>query len=64
MNTAGYVPLLDLITAQPLWQHQVAPEEVKQAIRTNKTLKKAGTSFSPRLEQTRSGQCKATAGAW
>ena len=35
MSTDGYVPLLDLVTADPFWQNQVTPDEVKEAIRIN-----------------------------
>eukprot|EP00439_Symbiodinium_sp_Y106_P062435 s3900_g9.t1 len=36
MNTAGYVPILDVVTVQSLWNHQVSPEEVNHAAQINK----------------------------
>ena len=36
MNSAGYVPILDVVTVQSLWNHQVSPEEVHRAAQINK----------------------------
>ena len=36
MNSAGYVPILDVVTVQSLWNHQVSPEEVHHAAQINK----------------------------
>ena len=36
MNSAGYVPILDLVTVQSLWNHQVSPAEVHHAAQINK----------------------------
>ena len=36
MNSAGYVPILDVVTVQSLWNHQVSPAEVHHAAQINK----------------------------
>ena len=36
MNSAGYVPILDVVTVQSLWNHQVSPEEIHHAAQINK----------------------------
>ena len=36
MNSAGYVPILDVVTVQSLWNHQVSPAEVQHAAQINK----------------------------
>ena len=36
MNSAGYVPILDVVTVQSLWNRQVSPAEVQHAAQINK----------------------------
>ena len=36
MNSAGYVPILDVVTVQSLWNRQVSPAEVHHAAQINK----------------------------
>ena len=36
MHSAGYVPILDVVTVQSLWNHQVSPAEVHHAAQINK----------------------------
>ena len=35
MDTEGFVPVLDIITVQTLWNHQVTPDKIVCAVRVN-----------------------------